>query len=900
MHTLHILENSGIQPPAKNATPTLADVLGHLAQPPVAGHFDELRGTGEPPPQALDQTPAFLREPTASLAPHWAEFFNHLGSSGIGDLDRRYQELTRQVRDNGITYNVYADQNGPQRPWSVDLLPLIITPESWRVIESGVTQRAQLLESILQDIYGPQELLRQAMIPPALVHGHPGYLRPMHQVIESSGGKHLHIVAFDLARGPDDQWAVVSQRTQAPSGLGYLLENRLLVSRHFPQAFQAMGIERLAQSYQSLVHALKRNSPAGDQAHVALLTPGPYNETYFEHAYLARYLGLTLVEGNDLTVRDQKLYLRTLHGLEPVHVLLKRLDDEFLDPLELRADSTLGVPGLLQAIRAGHVQVANAPGSGFLESPGLLGFLPAISEKLLNEPLQLPAMDTWWCGEAAAMQLAFKEFDRTVIKPSFPYASLRQQFHSELASSLSESARETWRQRIRNDPDAYTLQSYIPLSQLPTWQPSKVSQAIKIVPRPYMLRVFALRDGDHRWRVLPGGLARVAGDTPGIASMQRGGSSADVWVQTGAGTGAPSQQQQPPQASLRSTRDTVGRHRLITSRAAENLYWFGRYTERSENTLRLAKLCLESLNGEQAPSNSYWQWLQLMVTSHGLAPAETLTGGHRRRLFERTIIGYLDAKEHATSVGFNLREMQRAASVVRERLSTEQWDTIRHTTEQFSSHCALATSQPEFSSVQALEALFHASKSLAAITGAQVDRMTRDDGWQMLSLGRHIERLGFLSECLSQAIQTNALAALPEDDAGFAGLLVLFDSTITFRAQHQESRNPAALFELLVTDTDNPRSLAWVASNLKSRLLKVVRASDRAQGSLATDRGEIQIQSLPFFEALEQPAELEPRRLALDPSLNQLLTQFADSAWQVSNWVTAKYFSHIGDRSIGA
>jgi uncharacterized alpha-E superfamily protein len=244
--------------------------------------------------------------------------------------------------------------------------------------------------------------------------------------------------------------------------------------------------------------------------------------------------------------------------------------------------------------------------------------------------------------------------------------------------------------------------------------------------------------------------------------------------------------------------------------------------------------------------------------------------------------------------------MQRAASVVRERLSTEQWDTIRHTTEEFSRQCGLATSQPDFSSVQALEALFHASKSLAAITGAQVDRMTRDDGWQMLSLGRHIERLGFLSECLSQAIQTGALAALPDDDAGFAGLLVLFDSTITFRAQHQESKNPSALFELLVTDTDNPRSLAWVASNLKSRLIKVVRASDRAQGTLATHRGEIQIQNLPFYEHLEQPTELEPRRLALDTNLSALLSQFSTAAWQVSDWVTAKYFSHIGDRSIGA
>ena len=262
----------------------------------------------------------------STLTPAWKTFFDQLGAKGLDDLDRRTQTLARQVQDNGITYNLYADRTRPQRPWALDIFPLILTPESWREIERGVLQRARLLEAVMADIYGPQNLLREAMIPPALVHGHPGYVRAL-QGVAPVGGAHLHLTAFDLVRNPQGRWVVMSQRTQAPSGLGYLLENRLLISRHFPQAFEAMNIQRLAASYRVWVESLKRLSPAGAAAHVALLTPGPYNETYFEHVYLARYLGLTLVEGSDLTVRNERLFLRTLSGLEPVHVLLKRLDD---------------------------------------------------------------------------------------------------------------------------------------------------------------------------------------------------------------------------------------------------------------------------------------------------------------------------------------------------------------------------------------------------------------------------------------------------------------------------------------------------------------------------------------------------------------------------------------------
>jgi len=863
---------------SSDSTP-LSDMVRALTRPADRGHFDELRGHAN----ADDAQP---------WSSQWQAFFAQMGPQGLQDLDQRSQSLARQVRDNGITYNVYADRDGPQRPWALDLFPLILDASTWQHIQRGVQQRAELLERVMADVYGAQQLIREAFIPPALVQGHPGYLRAMHGVAPIRGA-HLHIAAFDLARGPNGQWAVVSQRTQAPSGLGYLLENRQLISRQFPQAFETMRIERLASSYRDWLASLKAHSPAGAHAHVALLTPGPYNETYFEHAYLARYLGLTLVEGHDLTVRDERLYLRTLRGLEPVHVLLKRMDDEFLDPLELRADSTLGIPGLLQAVRAGHVLVANAPGSAFLESPALLGFLPALCERLLGDVLQLPSLDTWWCGERAALTSVLPELPHTVIKPTYPEWVSQGGFQATLGQGLSEAQRDAWIGRITREPHRYTLQAYQPLSQMPTWDAS----AHAVVPRSVVLRVFALRDGS-RWRVLPGGLARIAPDQGGIASMQRGGSSADVWVEAGP------QADVSPAASLADMTQPAHRLRLVTSRSAENLYWLGRYTERSENTVRLARLCLQVLNAEEPASAALWAWLQALCEQQGMVPpgvpaANTpatereVTGLARRRLLERTLVASLDDDSHATSVGFNLRCLQQAASSLRERLSPEHWHAIEQGVQQFRRDCAPTRTQPEFSTVQALHALEGASTALAAITGAQTDRMTRDDGWQLLSIGRHVERLGFLASALLAALEAQALQARVDTHAQFAALLALFDSTITFHAQYQQSRALRDLLDLLVVDSDNPRALAWVARSLRARINKLADAPRESPDALAQ---QVPVLSQDQLSALCQ-RDAQEQLTALTACLHSC----RQAAWQVSEGLTARYFSHTDSAgSVGA
>ncbi|RYX90805.1 MAG: A circularly permuted ATPgrasp family protein [Comamonadaceae bacterium] len=862
---------------AADAQEAPAELASALSPPAAAGHFDELRGAVSTTPIGAGSgaSAAASIAPHAPLSPDWGHFFTHLGRDGFNDLNRRTANLQRQVRANGVTYNVYADANGPQRPWSLDLFPVIVSQDSWLQIERGVKQRVRLLDRVMADVYGAQTLLAEAMLPPALVQGHPGYLRSMHGV-PPVGGTHLHICAFDLARGPDGNWCVVSQRTQAPSGLGYLLENRLAISRLFPEAFRDMHVQRLAACYRALIDGIKQMSTAGADSRIVLLTPGPYNETYFEHAYLARYLGLTLVEGSDLTVRDQRLYIKTLKGLEPVHGLLKRLDDEFLDPLELRADSRLGVPGLLQAIRAGNVLVANAPGSAFLESTALLGFLPALSRHLLGEDLELPSLATWWCGERAAMQAALPQLGDRVIKPTYPDATMS---NAVVGKTLSRRELDEWAGRIVRQGDEHTVQAYLPLSQVPTWHGDRIA------PRSVMLRVFALSDGPQSWRVLPGGLARIATAELEIASMQRGGSSADVWVLTDG--------EVDHTTLLHSdTSLTAVSHRAhsVTSRAAENLFWLGRYTERTENTIRLARLTLECLNGEDQSSQPLLAWLSELAVDHALVLSKVPPATQARRVFERSLIAALADTELATSVGHNLRALKSAASALRERLSQEQWNVIVRAEQDFFKQSAAFAEDGDYSPVEALSVLESINGYMAAMTGAQTDRMTRDDGWRLLSTGRHIERLGFLASALAHGFETGSVY----EDGGFEAMIALFDSTITFHAQYQQSRDMAALLDLLVLDRDNPRSLGWVAQTLRGRLAKLSGSAAGEMPAMA------QVVPDPRDWSLEALCTRDAE--GCHTALLELLQACADASYLLSDAIGARYFTHSGDskQSVGA
>ena len=351
---------------------------------------------------------------------HWSRFFRALMGTSAADIHARLEAAERQIRDSGVTYNVYADPQGLDRPWDLDVLPLIIAADEWREIEAGIRQRAHLFDRVLADLYGAQALLQQGLIPPKLLFGQSGFLRSAHSM-NLPGGVHLHVYAADLARSPDGRWWVMADRTQAPSGAGYALENRLIVSRAFSALYRDLGVERVARFFATMRDSLSHFAPKGDGPPLTvLLTPGPYNETYFEHSLLARYLGFPLVEGGDLTVRKGRVWLKTIGGLTRVHAILRRQDDTYCDPLELRSDSALGVAGLTDCARRGSVLIANALGSGVIESGALLGFLPGVCEHLTGEPLRLPSIATWWCGEPAALADALHHAKHLVFKTADP------------------------------------------------------------------------------------------------------------------------------------------------------------------------------------------------------------------------------------------------------------------------------------------------------------------------------------------------------------------------------------------------------------------------------------------------------------------------------------------------
>ncbi len=858
---------------ADSASKTLSvaqDEALKLADPPLEGRFDELRDNGA---DAAEGEP-----PTQQLREPWRRFFARLGTQGLADLDRRAALLARQIHEDGVTYNVYSDAGGTSRPWPLELLPTLIEPDDWRLIEQGVAQRAALLNTLLGDVYGEQRVLKDGLLPPALVYGHPGYLRSL-QGYRPPADVYLHIVAFDLARGPDGRYCVLAQRTQAPSGMGYVLENRLAVSRLFPQAFRELNVQHLASGFRRLVETLQTLAApcaGGEPPRLALLTPGPYNETYFEHAYLARYLGLPLVEGGDLTVRDERVYLKTVHGLEPVHGLLRRLDDDFCDPLELKPDSTLGVPGLLQAVRAGNVVMGNALGTGFLESPAVQGFLPAIARQWLGHDLLLPSLPTWWCGEGAAWRAVAAELEGKIVHPTYPAPyglgasrSLRAGFKSQQITASTET---DWSELIDTDPSGYTVQGAFAFSQTPTWR----TGAIK--PHGMTLRVYAVADGHGGWQVMPGGLGRT-GDNHAAVSMQYGGSSLDAWVLTDGPVDHFSMLPKPLHVE-----DLAKQQRPVSSRTAENLFWMGRYTERTENIVRLARALFVVLgeDDEQA-SPDVLSALSGLAASVGLVREGVPSMAQSARLFERALVEALP-KPSAFSVGYNLQALARTAGSLRDRLSPEHWRLIRDMSEDFS---ARMQAPPELlSEAEAVPALEWLGVQLAAVTGSQTDRMTRDVGWRLLTVGRFIERLIAYSGILRAFFERPA-AAQPQ---GFDVLLALFDSTITFRARFQRRLELPALLDMLVMDESNPRALACVLRRLRTELGKLP-----ASGEGGAETIESLLAILPAEGVGVSLAELcEPLWQAdgAKHPIPRLADQLSEAAARLSNEIGRCYFSH--------
>jgi uncharacterized circularly permuted ATP-grasp superfamily protein/uncharacterized alpha-E superfamily protein len=802
-----------------------------------------------------------LLDASGQIRAHWQPLISQLQRSRAEQLQQREAMLARQIQENGVTYNVYADPEGADRPWELDLLPNLISAAEWQSIANGVAQRATLLDKLLGDIYGQQQLLSEGLLPPELVFGHDNFLWPCQNLLPA-GSTFLHVYAVDLARAPDGRWWVTADRTQAPSGAGYALENRQIVSRAFPELYRDLGVQYLAGFFRTLQDTLARQAPTdGETPLVVVLTPGRFNESYFEHLYLARQLGYPLVEGSDLTVRDATLYVKTLAGLHRVHAVLRRLDDDFCDPLELRSDSALGVPGLLEVVRQGRVLVANALGSGVLESPGLPGFLPAISEKLLGEPLLLPSIASWWCGEPMVLEEALKKLPELLIRPSFP----SQSFTPVFGRDLNAAQRAALAERLRSRPYAYVAQALAQLSQAPIWQDSKLQA------RAIGMRVFAVASADG-YRVLPGGLTRVAAEADAeVVSMQRGGASKDTWV-LGERHGP---LEAPYGMRPLGAADLVRRDPYLPSRVVENLFWYGRYSERCEDSARLLRIMFARYVDDDDDPQALQSALDLGERL-GLLPDEEV-GSLDQRLLQAAL-----GEEWPASLQASLQQLQWTAGSVRGKLSQANWQVLVELQRN-----ALKLEQHSSDFGQLLDSLNPLLLSLAALSGFALDDMTRDDGWRFLMIGRCIERLQFLSDSISGFLR----GAAPDDQSALEWLLELGNSSITYRTRYMASAQLIPVLDLLLLDEHNPHAVLY---QVRMLLRSLKRLGARFELSIPPQLEQLERQlSTVDLGSLENPLFGAGGVRAVLDGLAGMLEALSQFAGEVSDELGLRFFVHV-------
>ncbi len=792
--------------------------------------------------------------------PHWAPLMQNLRDLGPAELAHRWSLAERRIRDNGITYNIYGDPQGANRPWATDAVPLILPEAEWAYLEAGILQRARLLSCLLEDLYGSQQLLTEGRFPAALLYGNPAFLRPMVGV-KVPPHSHLHMLAIDLARAPSGRWWVLADRTQAPSGSGYALENRTIVSDLLPELFRQSNVHRLAPFFRAQREALIALSHR-ENPRIVLHTPGPHNETYFEHSYLARYLGFTLVTGSDMTVRERKLYLKTVDGLEQVDVLLRRVDDGFCDPLELRGDSLLGVPGLVDAIVAGNVAVANALGSGLIESAAIMPFLPGLSRHLLGEELKIPSVATWWCGQPSALNWVLNHLEQVVVKPAFPS---RGGMEPVFGSQLPPEKKEAFLARLRAFPHEYVAQEQVALSTAPVWDAGTL-HARSMVLRTYVLNT------PQGWLAMPGGLVRVSDSEGAVVSMQRGGHSKDAWVLSNAPV--------DPFSLLRPAAEPLELRRaprVIPSGVADNTFWLGRYVERAENMARILRSLVPRVRrgvDSELPA--------LLALHTGLGTRQSKLPKRKPATFpafERELRSMLTDHKRGDSLPSTLAEIARIGGNVRERLSADMMLLIGQL------RTALDTTPgaplPDFSLL-----LTECLELLSAFSGMERENLIRGSGWLFMSLGRRLERAIYLTR--QMRVITRPLAT--ENWAYLEYLLEVADSSVTYRIRYYTTLQPLAVLDVLMLDETNPRSLEFQLEHLVDLYHKLPRndAGDLATLQSALDRlRAIDLQAIPYPLPGESIRRNHPLR-----QLDRYLVDLDHLLPSWSNNLSSRYFSH--------
>jgi uncharacterized circularly permuted ATP-grasp superfamily protein/uncharacterized alpha-E superfamily protein len=809
------------------------------------------------------------------VLPHWQVLMQELDQLGREGLERRHLEAQRLLRENGVTFNIYDGLRGMARPWELDPIPLFISAEEWSVIEAGLVQRAELLNLVLADIYGPQQLLKEGLLPPELVFGHAGFQRSCVGTIKA-GNRSLTICSSNLARGPDGRMWVIDDRAQSPSGAGYALENRMVMTRIAPVLFRDCHVRRLAGFFQPFRDRLASLAPQNrEDPRIVVLTPGPYSPSYFEHAYLANYLGYTLVQGDDLSVRDGRVWLKSLEGLHQVDVILRRVDDAYCDPLELREDSRLGVTGLMQSARLGHVAIANPIGSCVLENPGLLAFLPGIAKHFFGEDLKLPSVATWWCGQESERRFVLENLEKLVIKTIHRTRGYRSIFGAQLTQAEQAELRE----RILHKPYLYTGQEMVSFSTAPSLVNGQVE------PRHAILRSFLVA-GEDGYVAMPGGLTRISSrEGELVVSNRAGGLSKDAWVLSNEPVEYVSLWRQPKQDQVLQFRTEP-----LPSRAADNLFWAGRYVERAEGTARLLRAIyllrreLRDANGGMTISYLH-NLLRALTHVTGTYPgfvdkdAEKLLKNPRPEL--RSLL------QNASRVGSltsTLQAFGQVAMTVRDHWPTEIWRIIDAIRQDWADDEEI----PGTGNYRTQDRLDHLIMQLVAFSGLTAESMTREAGWLLLDIGRRLERaLGLIS-----LVRATLVPGM--DDAMKRQLmetvLVICDSLNTYRRRYHSYMHLPTVLELILMDPHHPRSLAYQLDCLQRHVAELPRT--QVSYRLGDDERAV----LEAFTSLRLADAVELSRIGEEDGyckgLEELLSGQTENLWQLSEVITGTYFSH--------
>lgn len=802
--------------------------------------------------------------------PHWAPFLRSMSNLTNEDMLDRQRRAQRILREDGATYNLSSDPLTPS-VWSLDLIPNIIPAHEWTEIEQGLAQRSQLFDLILKDLYGPQELLKSGTIPSEIIFSHPGFLRQCHGV-NVPGAHNLLLHAVDMVRDLTGKFQVIGDRTQAPHGAGYALENRAVVSRVIPNSFRDNHVSRLAGFFQSFKDMLSNLACEWtDTPRIVMLTPGAFSSTYFEQAYLSNYLGFPLVQGSDLTVRNGAVWMKSLNGLARVDVILRRVEDVYCDQAELKADSFLGVPGLLEVVRAGNVVLANPLGSGILETPALMKYLPDVSTFLTGEQLSLPSVPSWWCGDQDDLKYTLENINNLIIKP----AIRRHDSNSIYGHTLTTEEAANTAEMIKKQPHLYVAQSYIPGSIAPVWLDEKVQS------RPSILRTFTV-SAPTGYAVMPGGLSRAGeSEKETIVSNVSTSKSKDTWVLA-------TEPEQP--LNLLSEHSLLQEEALqnnLPSRVVENLFWMGRYAERAEIGMRLLRTIFKQLNGvDPLPEESQRTLLEMASIQTGCLPGFVDADDDLLANPEEELVSIITDGSRAGSIKANLHAMLGCSEQVKEMLSADTRIIINELRDHIHDLDRAYTNGLPQAPEESLDNLV---TSLLALSGLNHESMLRGLDWTFQEIGRRTERALQTATLLRSAL-TKPLPPVPQQQI-LESVLLSVEALISFRRRYRNRVRVAYGLDLLMIDGTNPRSLLYQVEQLRKYIKELPRSTTATAG--LSPEGKTIIKSLNgiLLADLEKLAEVNCETQNRD-HLEALMTELLDQLEQFTSLISDKYFDH--------